>query len=57
MRQQRLLLLRGWQQSKPRHTRTVTATTDNPGPSTPARPGTGFLPRLKSRVSSRRKHP
>ena len=30
VQQQRLLLLRGRQQSKPRHTRNVTATTDNP---------------------------
>jgi hypothetical protein len=29
--QQCLLLLRGWQQSKPRHVRTVTASADTPG--------------------------
>ena len=57
MRYQPLLLLRGWQQSKPRHTRTVTGTTDNLAPSTAAPLGVSFLPQLKSRVSSGMKHP
>ena len=56
VRQQSLFLLRGWQQSKPRHTRTVTATTDNPAPRRAAPLGVSFLPQLKSRVSSRMKH-
>ena len=55
VRQQCLLLLRGRQQSEPRHIRTVTADTDIRGRSTSAPLGIGFLPGLKSRVSSRRR--
>jgi hypothetical protein len=53
--QQCLLLLRSRHQPKPRHTRTVTTDTDIPGPSTPAPLEIGFLPRLMSRVPSRRR--
>jgi hypothetical protein len=42
--QQRLLLLRSRQQSKPRHTRTITTTTDIPGHRTPAPAGIRFIP-------------
>ena len=55
MRQQCLLLLRGRQQSKPRHIRTVTADTDIPGPARPHPSGIGLLPGLKSEVFDRRR--
>jgi hypothetical protein len=55
VRQQPLLLLSSRQQSKPRHSRTVTTDTDIPGPSTPAPLEIGYLPRLKSRSSNRRR--
>ncbi len=56
MRQQPLLLLRSWQQPKPRHTRTVVNGTDIPRPSTPAlHRRSDYLPGLKSRVSSLRR--
>ena len=54
VRQQGRLLLSGRQQPKPRHVRTVTTATDNPGPSAPASLGIGFLPAPKSEVSSRK---
>ena len=57
VRQQHFLLLGSGQQSKPRHIRTVTTTTDIPGVSTHGALATGFIPRLRFRVSSRRKHP
>lgn len=55
VRQQALLLLRGGQPPKPRHSSTVTADTDTPDRS--ARPplGIGIFPGLKSRVCSRRR--
>jgi hypothetical protein len=52
--QQCLLLLRSRQQTKSRHSRTVTTDTDNRCPSTPALLGIGFDPELKSRICSRR---
>ena len=55
VRQQRLLLVRGRQQSKPRHIRTVTATTDIGGRRTPAPVGISLVPGPKLRVSSRRR--
>ena len=57
MPQQRLLLLRSRQQPKPRHIRTVTATTDNLSRVMPTSLGIDVLPVLRSRVASRRKHP
>jgi hypothetical protein len=53
VRQRCLLLLRGRQQSKPRHIRTVTTDTDKPGASTPAPLEIDFLPGLESRSSNR----
>jgi len=53
--QQRLLLLRGGQQPKPRHVRTVTTATDIADRSARPSLGNGFAPRLKSRISSRRR--
>ena len=53
--QQRLLLLRSRHQSKPRHTRTVATTTDNPGSDTPTLLGIGILPGSKSRIFNRRR--
>jgi hypothetical protein len=55
VRQQRLLLIRGRQQSEPRHIRTVATTTDIPGPCASAPLGIGFLPEHKSRTTSRRR--
>jgi hypothetical protein len=55
MRQQSLLLLRGWQQSEPRHNRTVTTDTDIPGPRTPSCSETDSVPAMKSGVSNRRR--
>ena len=52
VRQQRLLLLRSRQKSEPRHSRTVTKTTDISGRRTPAHLGIGFIPGPTSRVSS-----
>jgi hypothetical protein len=52
VRQQCRLLLRGRQQPEPRHTGTVTASTDISGRRTPAHLGIGFLPGPPSRVSS-----
>ena len=56
MCQQRQLLLRSRQQSKPRHIRTVTTDTDKPGHSTPPPFETGVFPRRKSTISSRWRH-
>jgi hypothetical protein len=53
VRHQCFLLLRGRQQTKPRHIRTVTTNTDKPGRS--SRLGIGILPRLKSGFSNRRR--
>jgi hypothetical protein len=55
VRQQCLLLLRGRQQAKPRHTRTVTADTDIPDRSTPTPPRIDFLLASKSGASNRRR--
>jgi hypothetical protein len=55
VRQQRLLLLRGRQQSKPRHIRTLTTDTDTRCRSTSAPLGIGFLPGQKSRASNPRR--
>jgi hypothetical protein len=55
VRQQRRLLLRGRQQSKPRHSRTVTTDTDMSAQSARATLGIGFLPELMARVSCRRR--
>jgi hypothetical protein len=55
MRQQTLLLLRGWQQSEPRHNRTITTDTDIPGPCTPSCSETDSVPAMKSGVSNRRR--
>jgi hypothetical protein len=55
VRPQGFLLVNSRQQPKPRHVRTVTATTDIPSRSSRAPLGIGFLPGLKSRVSSQRR--
>jgi hypothetical protein len=55
VRQQCLLLLRSRQQSKPRHSRTVTTTTDIRRRSTPTRVGIGIRPGLKSKASNKRR--
>jgi hypothetical protein len=54
VRQQCRLVLRGRQQTKPRHIRTVTINTDNPGRRKPAPLRIGLLPLPASRVSSQR---
>jgi DNA-binding transcriptional LysR family regulator len=55
VRQQRRLVLRGRQQSRPRHSRTVTTDTDMSARSARATLGIGFLPELMARVSCRRR--
>jgi len=54
VRQHRLLLLGGRQQSEPRHIRTVTTATDIPDWGRPTSLWIGFLAAPKSTVSSRR---
>ena len=54
VRQQRVLLLSDGHEPKPRHSRTVTATTDIPGPTAPAPLRIGLPRALKSEDSARR---
>jgi len=54
VRPQRLLLLRGRQQPKPRHNRTLTSATDNPDQARQPRSGDRLPPGLKAKVSSPR---
>jgi hypothetical protein len=55
VRPQGFFLVNSRHQPKPRHVRTVTATTDIPSRKSRAPLGIGFLPGLKSRVSSQRR--